>query len=407
MRSVLIERMKDYTKNTINEDKYEIVGAEIKNRRIKMCLTLDALADGICSLSYLCKIENNKIEPNVFYLRELCNRLELSDKQVDVLLDLRNILEECIDAYANKDYDIIDSYYEKCVCFNNYRADLLKLIYNLVHHNIIEANKIYLDLIQIAGTMREFDFVSFSIFSSILHYYNFRFYESLELLNPLNKYRLSRNLEFLRFHYTFLASFGANKADTLLHYNNLIDFIFKEGFLDYLNELRYNICLYYLKNGCDTSFSNELTNIEDEKYYNTLIILNDFKNKNISNILNLRTDNISDYARMLKLYINDFDSFKKEIEERTIDYYQYDYDYNLLDFLRASADSNFSKYLFDVLIPRVTVSDDEFIKNYIISEVIKMPLASGKNRIILKTVLMLYRFNEGDSYFYEFNNSMD
>ena len=86
----------------LKKDKYEIVGVEIRNRRIKLMLTLDSLADGICSLSYLCKIETNKIDPNETILRELCHRLELSNEQVDKLLNLRDVLKECIEAFLNQ-----------------------------------------------------------------------------------------------------------------------------------------------------------------------------------------------------------------------------------------------------------------------------------------------------------------
>lgn len=404
MRSVLVERMISYAKETINEDKYEIVGSELRNRRIKYNLTLDALADGICSLSYLCKIETNKIEPNAFYLKEICKRLSLTDTQVDVLLDLRNIIEKCIEAFINKKYELIDEYYLKCSCFDNYRANLVNLIYHLVNHNIVEANKIYLDLIQIAETMREFDFIVLSLFSSILHYYNYKFHEALEILNSLSKYKLSKNLSFLRKYYLFKASYGANMSDTILYYNDLVSHIVKEGKLQYIDELKYNICLYYLKNNCDYSFNNEIINVSDETYFNSLKIIYDFKNKNISNIINFNSDKITLFAKLIRLYIVDLDKFKLELESHALDYYRYDFDYNLLDFFNSANDPNFTKYLFNVLIPRVGISDDDFIKRFILSEVIKMPQVQGKNKVILKTVLMLFRFNDADSYFSELNS---
>ena len=58
----------------IQKDTYFIVGTEIRARRYRLSMTLEALADGICSLSYLCKIENCKIEPNREFLREFVCR---------------------------------------------------------------------------------------------------------------------------------------------------------------------------------------------------------------------------------------------------------------------------------------------------------------------------------------------
>ena len=90
------------------KDTYIIVGSEIRARRIRLNLTLEALADGICSLSYLCKIETSKIEPNIAFLRELCERLELSTTQLDTLLNLREVLIECVNAYLFNDIETID-----------------------------------------------------------------------------------------------------------------------------------------------------------------------------------------------------------------------------------------------------------------------------------------------------------
>ena len=61
------------------EDTYAVIGVELRNRRIALSRTLNGVAFKTCSVSYLSKIENNKIHPNKAYVREICNKLDLSN----------------------------------------------------------------------------------------------------------------------------------------------------------------------------------------------------------------------------------------------------------------------------------------------------------------------------------------
>ncbi len=250
----------------ISEDTYFIVGAEIRSRRYRLEMTLEALADGVCSLSYLCKIENSKIQPNREFLKELCERLELSSEQVDTLLSLRDALIKCVNGFLNNKGNSIDYYFEKGKDFDNYRYSIIKFIYYIFHHDMIGANKEYLDLIQIAQTMREFDFIIFSLFSAILHYYNFRFNEAIQILEDLDKFDLDSNLETLRSIYLFKASFGANKQDTIVHYSNTKVMLIDRGSYELLDEMRYILCIYYVKNDNYYLLSKEIDSIRNDKY---------------------------------------------------------------------------------------------------------------------------------------------
>ena len=50
---------------------YADIGSFIKKKRKEMQVTQDEISNGICSVSYLSKIENNQIVPNDYYVREI------------------------------------------------------------------------------------------------------------------------------------------------------------------------------------------------------------------------------------------------------------------------------------------------------------------------------------------------
>lgn len=44
-------------RQSINDDAYELIGAELKRRRVGQSQTLSSVAGDVCSVSYLCKVE--------------------------------------------------------------------------------------------------------------------------------------------------------------------------------------------------------------------------------------------------------------------------------------------------------------------------------------------------------------
>ena len=59
-------------------DLIQNIGTFIAQRRILSDMTQEELAKGVCSVTYLSKIENNKIQPNIETINLLCKRLKIN-----------------------------------------------------------------------------------------------------------------------------------------------------------------------------------------------------------------------------------------------------------------------------------------------------------------------------------------
>jgi HTH-type transcriptional regulator, quorum sensing regulator NprR len=93
---------KEFSQYTIGGLDY-MIGERIYFYRKKRNLTQEQLSHGICSIPYLSKVENNKIEANEEILDLLCGRLEISREED---LDSKSILEElrsCYQALAERE----------------------------------------------------------------------------------------------------------------------------------------------------------------------------------------------------------------------------------------------------------------------------------------------------------------
>ena len=76
---------------------YQEIGSFIKKKRKELNVTQDVISNGICSISYLSKIENNQIIPNKYYVKEIMGKLDVEEsfyqKSFDDKLYLNNLIK--------------------------------------------------------------------------------------------------------------------------------------------------------------------------------------------------------------------------------------------------------------------------------------------------------------------------
>jgi transcriptional regulator with XRE-family HTH domain len=130
-----------------HEKPYETkpIGSAIKVKRKELKMTLEESAEGICSISYLSKLENNLIEPNEVFVKQLKERLNLKDElEIDSSVyknDLNEILE-CFLTDQMMDINLLTAY-EQIKIFipnlNDFETAMLSLalshtLYQMEHY---------------------------------------------------------------------------------------------------------------------------------------------------------------------------------------------------------------------------------------------------------------------------------
>ena len=115
---VLSQRKND---NIIHLSNQEIIGIEIRRKRLELSYTLQGLCFDICSPSYLCKIERNQIQANNYILQEICERVSISSEQQQLLFHSYEVLLESVEAFVKDDIDVLNSFVIKGKGFENYR----------------------------------------------------------------------------------------------------------------------------------------------------------------------------------------------------------------------------------------------------------------------------------------------
>lgn len=155
----------------------------IRTKRKEEDLTQSEIADGICSVSYLSKIENGKCHPENYYVREIMNRMNIEVSELSVK-SCHEELSNFFLALFTMNESRIDEIYDEVKDLEVYAAKLIKLGY-LIHKEqdakdlleYLNAYKVQLENIELE---------SFMYFIAELEFRNFNFAHCMEFLDILN-----------------------------------------------------------------------------------------------------------------------------------------------------------------------------------------------------------------------------
>ncbi len=118
------------------------IGSAIKVKRKELGMTLEESAEGICSISYLSKLENNLIEPNEVFVRKLKQRLNLKDElEIDSSI-YKNDLNELLECFLT-DQMMDISWLTKYKNHNDQQSLLIMICYYCISNQKHEVLKAY------------------------------------------------------------------------------------------------------------------------------------------------------------------------------------------------------------------------------------------------------------------------
>lgn len=163
----------------------------LRRRRIELGIKLDELSDGICSTSYLSRIENNQVDVDSSYYEALFEKMNI-DYEVLKENRSRNLYHEILECYINDDVKSIESILNhsiKSKCYIDTEIDLFLLFYNILTSNYEEARKILIKLDSIKKGLSNYELLFF-MFSFALYTYrtnqNKKAYQQMLLLNEID-----------------------------------------------------------------------------------------------------------------------------------------------------------------------------------------------------------------------------
>ncbi len=166
------------------------LGSHLKKIRLEMKRNQDWVAKGICSVSYLSKIENNNIEFNQNIVREIMERLELDPSIYQINMHDEQYLKRTIlymYQFNEKKFNTI--YEEVKEVEHNLTINLVKLAY-MVKQDNKNTEKQILMMEHLIASMSDLDLQAYLVFSGIYYEKQKQYplaFEMLELSLDMNQ----------------------------------------------------------------------------------------------------------------------------------------------------------------------------------------------------------------------------
>ncbi len=152
-------------KESVYEFYYKNIGDKIRKTRIESNLTQEDLAKGICSNTYISKIENNKIAINQENLNLIMEKMDVPNNKIGIPEQMVDNLRDSFEYFFLKD---IESYKLLFESLKNYDFGVLVSVIRLGYYVLTEkyekAKHIYNDLFRYLNSLENYGFSIFVIY---------------------------------------------------------------------------------------------------------------------------------------------------------------------------------------------------------------------------------------------------
>lgn len=365
-KKICDEILKRLNGKTCNDN---ITGIEIKLRRSLCDMTLQELAEDICSVSYLCKIEQSQIKPNYICLCDICEKLNISKDTLKVLMDLNKVLIDMVGAYFENDEEKLEEIFNKGKGLENYRYKIISFIYYIYKKEFDMALKLSNELRNIVGVLNDIDLYTYAVFYNILNFDLIEaeeIYEELKMISKLN----SRENELMNLVDFLIVKclFKMNSSLLVKKIDELSEEYLKIARFDLIEDIRYVLALYYLFNYEFEGYENIRKVIYLKKYSKNLDIYYKIINKIKVNKKDLL--NADSYAYILGLVtidktkalelLNQMNDFNNNVE----------FDTSLVEYLALDSVEEKYNYILLTVLPKLKASKNKIISKFFYNELL-------------------------------------
>lgn len=247
--------------------KYQYLGAEFKNSRLKLSKTLESMNNVSKSVSYISKVENNKIIPNKECLEELCDELFINKKSLNTLGSFEESLDIAIESVFFGKEEILNKLYEDYKDFTNLRTDLMSGLYFFYKDDYKQLKLIVDNLSKVESSLTLTDYFIYVLLSVKMLISKNEIISAIKVIklvkesNKANKYI---NLILSKFEFEIKLSFGLGTCND--EYDKLIKM--------YVENMNYTETNYFnkihLKKIIEISSDDYLKKIVEDIQYDDL-----------------------------------------------------------------------------------------------------------------------------------------
>lgn len=263
-----------------------VIGIELARARQRLNMTLDETAEGICSISYLCKVEKAKLLPTPEYLRAFCKVLKIDDQRLAKTYKMEEEIRNVLYYYFYADYQKIIKIYDEYKELDNNLVDLIRAVTYSITKRERESNEEFEKIAKYFTKEETNMYKIFLIFNAISDYkVNLIFRARKKLLYALS-FCKNAIMDCLCNEFLFYIGVITNDIFTYDYYNavqkcDLAMFVYPR--YEYLQIAK---TIYFIQNKKYNKAKSQLKFLKDSVYYNDLLYVYYLLQKDYESITN-------------------------------------------------------------------------------------------------------------------------
>ena len=363
-------------------DHSHVFGLEVKNRRFDLEMTLYNVSKNICSMSYLCKVENNKIVPNEYCVNEICNKLDIDNKTLKAINNVERNLLKLTKSYLYGEYNEIKIIFNESKSLKSYASDIISFIYYISIKDLANATTYFNKVNNLVSSMSNNELLIVSIFETIYYYFNQDFKSSIKILNYVDKFCFEEELKLLSRIIRFYDLIALNSPMIGSIYNELILQLTNLSKYKLCEKINYAMAISLLKAKDYDSLDSFIKKINKKEYKSNIDILKYIIRNDIESLIKYDDyDEASMFYQtcrslILKTNFNNYSCNIYNIDEfpLLIEYLAIEDDYDKMDFIVSIALENLSLY------------NEKFLIDYFVKELAKLSLKKQKYKALASSI---------------------
>jgi len=288
-------------RNPENVNNSDNIGSILKHHRLKLNLTLEDSAEGICSISYLSKIENSLIRPSQKYIDQLEEKYHTNLRFVSTTHT--QLLHQLIENLFYQQNELVDiSIFDE----PNYQTKLNEFGYLVSQHDLTTAREKYLDLNPYVKNLNDLELAFYLFLTAKLLSSQGRIKEAFSILaipkDTVKNLFLKYLIETERLS---LATTMNHHPYISLNYETLMNELIENEFYHKVHEIKFNYMSYLVQFIDEDKLNLMLDKAKSMEVYqkNYLKAKYYFENMQYENSFHLLKDQLHDDIGSYKLAI--------------------------------------------------------------------------------------------------------
>jgi len=202
------------------------IGDILKKKRLELDLTQEKASQGVCSVSYYSKIENNRTEPSDAILRDMSDKIGVDLNAYAILVEDENFLKEVIKAYYDENHEELNELGKRLSGIEcGLLRDVVELFGSRLKNDVDRSRTLLKGLLPLVANINVLSALSVLTAAVAHNYHMGQYREALRLLHVMEDIgTLEPRLAIIKNYYAYLvkASVGRSVA-SISHYCEAAD----------------------------------------------------------------------------------------------------------------------------------------------------------------------------------------